>query len=205
MRLINADELYRKVDESKQHNHHNDGKLHTNHYAEHNHFLKMILETPIIKAEPTRCGHWSEKMVAYQTESDVEEHGDLHFGFQCSECKAVLNKTKFCGNCGAKMYISIKDIIDYLLDFSDKTVIFDTFGNSKSVLYLDFAQQLSYLCDNYCIDINMSAKEAISYCETGKKSFEKLGYTNVGYEEVIKILETLVDFEEKIVSERTVH
>lgn len=41
---------------------------------------------------------WSDKMVGY-----YDAYNDFHAGYQCSECHAILNKTKYCGNCGAKM------------------------------------------------------------------------------------------------------
>ncbi|MDE6019998.1 MAG: hypothetical protein K2H01_03230 [Ruminococcus sp.] len=69
-----------------------------------NDFYVVPKDVPTIEAEPVRHGKWSNKMVAYRAESDIEEHGDMHFGFRCSECNAILNnKTKYCGNCGAKM------------------------------------------------------------------------------------------------------
>lgn len=62
-----------------------------------------IYHAPTVDAELVRHGRWSDKMVAYRAPSDFPEHGDLHFGFQCSLCKAIVNKTKYCGNCGARM------------------------------------------------------------------------------------------------------
>ncbi|MCM1059433.1 MAG: hypothetical protein NC452_03990 [Eubacterium sp.] len=54
---------------------------------------------PAADVQEVKHGKWSDKMVGIQD----EVFGDTHFGFQCSECGAVLNKTKYCGNCGAKM------------------------------------------------------------------------------------------------------
>ena len=41
---------------------------------------------------------WSEDMKCVE-----DECGDFHFGYMCSNCKAVMERTKFCGNCGARM------------------------------------------------------------------------------------------------------
>ena len=42
---------------------------------------------------------WSENMKCIE-----DECGDFYFGYICSNCKAaVMNRTKFCGNCGARM------------------------------------------------------------------------------------------------------
>lgn len=52
---------------------------------------------------PERHGRWSDKMIAVKI-NDIGSHDDdYRFGFRCSECGVVLNKTKYCGNCGAKM------------------------------------------------------------------------------------------------------
>ena len=48
-------------------------------------------------AEP-KHGRWSKEMVCCE-----DENGYFHFGYQCSQCKAILNKTKRCGECGAIM------------------------------------------------------------------------------------------------------
>ena len=41
---------------------------------------------------------WSENMKCVE-----DECGDFYFGYMCSNCKAIMNRTKFCGNCGARM------------------------------------------------------------------------------------------------------
>ncbi|MDE7398943.1 MAG: hypothetical protein K2N06_05380 [Oscillospiraceae bacterium] len=48
---------------------------------------------------PERHARWSDNMVSYMDDFN----GGLHIGFRCSKCKAILNKTTYCGNCGAKM------------------------------------------------------------------------------------------------------
>ena len=37
-----------------------------------------------------RHGSWSEKQVVYR-----DSFGDFHFGFKCSECGAIINKSNF--------------------------------------------------------------------------------------------------------------
>ena len=39
----------------------------------------------------------------YSASHFTDECGDFYFGYMCSNCKAVMNRTKFCGNCGARM------------------------------------------------------------------------------------------------------
>lgn len=61
---------------------------------------------PAADVRPERHGRWSDKMISQ--EDEFCKYGDFsfkdfHFGFQCSECGAILNKTPYCGNCGAKM------------------------------------------------------------------------------------------------------
>lgn len=61
--------------------------------------LKAVAALPVADARPERYGKWSNTMVC-----QVDPiFGDSHFGFKCSECGALLNKTTYCGNCGAKM------------------------------------------------------------------------------------------------------
>lgn len=52
---------------------------------------------PLIEIKD-KCGKWSDKQVAYR-----DEYGGMHFGYQCSVCGAIVNKTNYCGACGAKM------------------------------------------------------------------------------------------------------
>lgn len=59
----------------------------------------ILEEMPAADVRPERHGRWSDNMVSYMDDFN----GDIHIGFRCSECKAILNKTKYCGNCGAKM------------------------------------------------------------------------------------------------------
>ena len=54
-------------------------------------------DCPLIEIQD-KCGKWSDKQVAYRG-----EYGDIHFGYQCSVCGAIVNKTNYCGACGAKM------------------------------------------------------------------------------------------------------
>ncbi len=55
-------------------------------------------EIPSADVTELKNGKWSDKQVAY-----IDEYGDLHFGYKCSACGAILSKTNYCGACGAKM------------------------------------------------------------------------------------------------------
>lgn len=66
--------------------------------------IEMVKKEPASDVRPERHGHWSDKMVTVSKKNTVGYHEDDYaFGFQCSECDEVLNKTAYCGNCGAKM------------------------------------------------------------------------------------------------------
>ena len=55
-RLIDANALTDKVDESKYNNPHPQGMIRVNHRNEHDHFLRMILDAPTVDAvEVVRC------------------------------------------------------------------------------------------------------------------------------------------------------
>ena len=55
-RLIDANALSDKVDESKHDNPHPQGMIRVNHRTEHDHFLRMILDAPTVDAvEVVRC------------------------------------------------------------------------------------------------------------------------------------------------------
>lgn len=57
MRLINANDLSDEVEKSKRHNPHFDGAVRRTHNHEHDHFLRMIDDSPTIDAVPVvRCG-----------------------------------------------------------------------------------------------------------------------------------------------------
>ena len=55
MRLIDANTLADKVDESKRNNPHNPGMIRVNHRNEHDHFLRMILDAPTVDAVVLPC------------------------------------------------------------------------------------------------------------------------------------------------------
>lgn len=64
----------------------------------------IIDAIPAADVRPERHGYWSDKMIAVPQKNKVGYHEDDYaFGFQCSECGEILNKTAYCGNCGAKM------------------------------------------------------------------------------------------------------
>ena len=100
MRIIDADQLYERVEESRRDNPHKDPKIMINHINEHGHFLDMIIEAPTVDAEPVRHGHWIED----------------HMNWKCSCCGIVFKDEleriisydghympNHCPNCGAKM------------------------------------------------------------------------------------------------------
>jgi len=65
---------------------------------------EVVANVPAADVNPERHGRWSDEMVAVNEEAVGYHNDDVRFGFQCSECGGVLNyKTKYCGNCGAKM------------------------------------------------------------------------------------------------------
>lgn len=60
----------------------------------------LYLSGDLDKVEEDSIPHatWSEDMKLVE-----DAFGDRRCGFQCSRCKAIVNKTKYCGNCGAIM------------------------------------------------------------------------------------------------------
>lgn len=65
--------------------------------------MNVVADTPSSDVAPVKHGSWSNKMVAVK-ERFFGYHGDdARFGFRCSECGEVLDKTLYCGNCGTKM------------------------------------------------------------------------------------------------------
>ena len=61
--------------------------------------MVLIKNTPTADVQEVKHGKWSSEMVEVQDPI----FGDFRAGFKCSECGEVLNKTMYCGNCGAKM------------------------------------------------------------------------------------------------------
>ena len=61
-------------------------------------FASSGAKAPFVEVEPVRHGKWSEKIIVFR-----DKYGQYRFGVQCSECCAVLAKTKYCGNCSAIM------------------------------------------------------------------------------------------------------
>lgn len=62
-----------------------------------------IAEVEAADVQPVRHGHWSNKIVVISERAAGYHEDDVRFGFQCSVCGGILNKTRYCGNCGAKM------------------------------------------------------------------------------------------------------
>ena len=61
--LIDANELISKVDKSKYNNPHPQGIVSVNHRNEHDHFLKMIFDAPIVDAVEVVHGQWISEVV----------------------------------------------------------------------------------------------------------------------------------------------
>ncbi len=61
--------------------------------------IKELDKLPAADVQELKHGSWSKEMLSKQD----TVFGDFHFGFQCSVCGALMNKTAYCGNCGAKM------------------------------------------------------------------------------------------------------
>lgn len=62
--------------------------------------LKAAQKKPLKKPplEYVRHGFWGKETLPFK-----DKQGNQHFGACCSRCGAILDRTKFCGECGAKM------------------------------------------------------------------------------------------------------
>lgn len=60
----------------------------------------LHIESMLDELEERPTGKWSEKQVCYTTPDN-----DFGFGWECSHCKAIINKGNYCSNCGAKMEV----------------------------------------------------------------------------------------------------
>lgn len=97
VRLIDANALYEKVDESQAHNNHKGIECMV-HNAEHAHFKYMISQAPTIDAVPLRHGQWIDKGdYAVCTECGGNS------GTQYDGVEPIPLMTQFCPHCGAKM------------------------------------------------------------------------------------------------------
>lgn len=65
--------------------------------------MNIIEKAPAVDVRSERHGQWSNEMVFAKETAPGYHSDDVRFGFRCSECGAILNKTRYCGNCGAKM------------------------------------------------------------------------------------------------------
>ena len=83
MRLIDADALNERVDESRRDNPHKDPKIRVNHTNEHGHFLDMIIEAPTIDAEPVR----HEGNTTFVSTNSLESYADRIIVGQGTLCK----------------------------------------------------------------------------------------------------------------------
>lgn len=96
MRLIDADELFKKVDGSRFKNNHKTSEGRMVHNGEHNHFMKMIADAPTVDAQPVVHGKWIF--------SDEPTFGNPYGNFKCSICGSESgHKENYCCDCGARM------------------------------------------------------------------------------------------------------
>ena len=98
MRLISANELAKAVCESRKKNPHKNDDVRRNHDYEHDHFMKMICDTPTVDAELLVHAHW--KYSEYM-------HDPVYI---CSNCGCEIDEAVFdripnngCPKCRAKM------------------------------------------------------------------------------------------------------
>lgn len=108
-RLIDANALADKVDESKYNNPHPQGMVRVNHRNEHDHFLRMIMDAPTVEAVEVVHARWVP--IEYDGYADGSPVWDL---WECSECREEHSGdedtlTPYCPNCGAKMDGGIED------------------------------------------------------------------------------------------------
>lgn len=60
--------------------------------------VKLIQNAPAADVALVRRGFWGKETLPFK-----DKQGNQHFGACCSNCGAILDRTKFCGECGAKM------------------------------------------------------------------------------------------------------
>jgi hypothetical protein len=93
-RLIDANALTDKVDESKHNNPHPQGMVRVNHRNEHDHFLRMIMDAPTVDAVEVVHGRWEK----------VDIVPNYMWRYRCSCCHSDGESGyRYCPNCGAKM------------------------------------------------------------------------------------------------------
>lgn len=89
MRLIDADELIKSIEQSRNNNPHKDCHVKRNHDIEHNHFIKMVYDQP----------------TAFDKEKVIEEL------MKCSDDPCTLHecgvRSEYCSACMAKKAIEI--------------------------------------------------------------------------------------------------
>lgn len=127
MRLIDADALYDRVEESRQDNPHKDPKVMANHINEHGHFLDMIIEAPTVDAEPVRHEQWEmidEAMRLVENMrvccGDVPLDDDMECAEFCaSPCDMRNGELRFCRQWLLK---DAADMIEFLVAKLDEVV-----------------------------------------------------------------------------------
>ena len=118
-RLIDANTLSDKVDESKRNNPHPQGMIRVNHRNEHDHFLKMIHDAPTVDAVEVVHAYWTgltpqdyALAEGFPTEMSMDEKSkrleDFMHTTHCSNCfggfdDRAVKHWRYCPYCGAKM------------------------------------------------------------------------------------------------------
>lgn len=59
---------------------------------------EALKKVPVEDVAPVRHGFWGKETLPFK-----DKQGNQHFGACCSSCGAILDRTKYCGECGAKM------------------------------------------------------------------------------------------------------
>ena len=97
MRLIDADELRKKIEEEVLNLEKNNTFISTYMHSALLWVISLINRATTIESEPVRHGEWIETGVF---ELDV-----IYSGWKCSECGYIFcgDKFKYCPKCGAKM------------------------------------------------------------------------------------------------------
>ena len=93
-RLIDANVLSGKVEESKHNNPHPKGMLRVGHRNEHDHFLRMILDAPTVDAvEVVRCKDCKSCKMCYP-EKQIDKEATP--GWYCKKHKAYRSPDDYC-------------------------------------------------------------------------------------------------------------
>lgn len=102
MRLIDADILLKRIEQSKLSNPHTDIAFKRAHEAEHCHFLHMVIDMPTV--EPKQ-GEWISMCGNKQCDCSI-------CGERFDHTYEWIEQWNYCPNCGAKMKKGANNEID---------------------------------------------------------------------------------------------